>query len=102
MRENVIINGKSYVPAEITFGTACKLERMGLNIFEAGDKPLSLLGGYVAVTIGCGLDEAIEILDKHLATSGDYEEIFDTMIEAINESDFFQGQGKGKKKTSKK
>lgn len=102
MKESVIINGKSYVPAEITFGTACKLERMGINIFEVGNTPLTLLCGYVALTVGCNLDEASDIIDAHLSSGGDFNEIFDVVSDALDNSDFFREHGKGKKNTPKK
>ena len=97
MRESVIINEKSYVPAEITFGAACKLERMGLNIFEVGEMPLTMISGYIAITVGCSIDEAVKLMDEHIKKVGDYTEILETFTEAIEESDFFQGQGKKKK-----
>lgn len=102
MRTELVICGKSYKPAELTFGNLRKLEKMGLNPYELGATPVSAVTAYVALTVDCRLTDADQLLDKQMDEVGNIDEISECFTEAIEESGFFQQLLGTKKKNKKK
>lgn len=95
MRTELVIcdkdGNKTYTPAEFTFGNLRKLEQMGIDPLAIGNAPLAAISAYVALTVGCKLSEADEIIDTHIACGGDLNVFSEAMKEALEESDFFRG-----------
>lgn len=82
------INGKN-LKIVVTFNTLCKMEDLGIDISEH-TKPMSLLRGFVAVSLNETLEDAGKDIEAHVVNGGDIKEIIDEMTKAMNESGFFR------------
>jgi len=89
MRKEIEINNVKYTPAEITFNTYAEMEALGAELGNNA-KNLMNIRAYVAVTMGVDANTAGEAIEKMLISGGNLGEVTDCMIEAFEESDFFQ------------
>lgn len=90
MRKAVVVNGKSYSPAEMNFNNVCRMEELGAPITSHKELTLSTVRAYFAICAGIGLDEAGAEIEAHMVGGGELKEISEAYAEAIEESDFFQ------------
>ena len=90
MRKSIEINGKNYVPAELTFNNVCKMEEMGASLTDAKNRSMSMIRAYVAITMNAPEEFAGAELEKHVIGGGKIDEVAEAMSEAIEESGFFQ------------
>ena len=90
MRKAIEINGKTYVPAELTFNTICRMEEMGAALTDAENRSMSLLRAYVSVTMNVPEKVGGEEFEKHIINGGKIDDIANCLTEAIEESGFFQ------------
>ena len=90
MRKSVVINGKTYKPAELTFNNVCAMEEMGASLTDAKNRSMSLLRSYLAVTMNVPEEIAGQELEAHVIGGGEFTDLADCMAEAIEESGFFR------------
>lgn len=83
------INGKEYKALEFDFDLICDIEDMGINIEEAGDKPMKMVRAYIGMCMGVSKEVAGKEIQKHVLDGGDFSEAISTMYEMMGESDFF-------------
>ena len=88
----MVINGKTYTPARLTFGAMRLMEKNGLSINDIGSRPLEFLALYLALSMGNGadVDTAAAELDAHLDAGGDLNEISEALDNAVRASGFFK------------
>ena len=94
------INNTEYTTPELTFSNVCKLESWGIAVDNMGARPLGLLAGFVALTIGGkSLEDGEAAIDAHLAGGGKLDDIAANLYAAISESGFFKAAGEQPAKT---
>ena len=101
MKKSIILNSKEYEIPEFTYGTLCELENLGLNFTDIStiqNKPLNFVRVMLAYVCNSTLKQVDEELTKFLSEGGDFAELFNPIIDALNSSDFFQIQSKKHKK----
>ena len=88
----MVINGKTYTPARLTFSAMRKMERSGLTVNDIGSRPLEFLTLYLALSMGnnTDVDTAAAELDAHLDAGGDLNEISEALDNAVRASGFFR------------
>lgn len=88
----MVINGKTYTPARLTFSAMRKMEQSGLAVAAIGSRPLEFLALYLALSMGNGadVDTAAAELDAHLDAGGDLNEISEALDNAVRASGFFR------------
>ena len=88
----MVINGKTYTPARLTFGAMRLMEKNGLNINDIGSRPLEFLTIYFSMCMGnnTDVDTAAAELDAHLDAGGDLTEISEALDSAVKASGFFR------------
>lgn len=99
MKRNIIINGRVYPAAEVTFNTVCEFEDMGVPMPEIEKKSVMLLRAYVAICMGKKAAEAGAEIEQHVVNGGSFDDIASALTEAIEESGFFQALSKGAEET---
>lgn len=90
MRKELVICDEKYTPVELTFGNLAQFEDLGVDPLDISGKPFKAIGAYVALTVGCSLDEAFKLIETHIKKGGNTDEISGALAEAIEESGFFQ------------
>ena len=95
--KEIVINGKAYKSAEITFNALCAFEDLGLSLDSP--KQLSLVRAWIALTAGITLEEAGKLIEEHLANGGDFEPILEAFSEEVDASGFFRSLFKGTEAT---
>lgn len=88
----MIINGKSYKLPELDFNAVCELEEMGVSLLDGNVKPLTMIRGFVALTIGDS-EQAGKEIEAHLINGGSLVDIMAEITEAIDNSGFFHALG---------
>lgn len=87
---NIIINSKKYEIPEIDFNMICEIEEHGTSILNIKDKPFVTLRGILAVLMGEDTYTAGKELEQHIIKGGTLEETMETIMKALEKSDFFQ------------
>lgn len=100
MKTHMIINGKNYRPAALTFNNVCNMEEMGANLNEAQSKSMSLLRAYLAVSMNVTAEVAGNEMEAHVINGGDFTELGECLEEALKDSGFFQALNKRTETTS--
>lgn len=88
--ETFTINGKEYKAKAFDFNLVCDLEDMGVQIGEAGNKPMSMVRAYISLCIGKGKEFSGREIEQHIIGGGQFDEIMDVMSAEMDKSDFFQ------------
>lgn len=83
------INGKEYTLGEITFGTMCKLENMGINVSNMMDKPMNTVLAFATIAIG-DKKLAEKEMNEHLMHGGKLDSIVEGIQEAMSKSGFMK------------
>lgn len=84
------VNKVSYVAKPFDFDMVCELEDMGVT-FERIDKmPMSLIRAYFAICAGVSKEQAALLIQNHLVSGGNLDDITDPMAKEMNDSDFFR------------
>jgi hypothetical protein len=106
--KNFTINSKKYLPAEVDFNFICDLEDMGIEIKDFASKPMAVARAYFALCAKIDIENAGKEIQKHIINGGKLDELYDSLSEAVEKSDFFQAlnqteepevaESKGKKK----
>lgn len=93
----ILIEGKEYEIKTARFRTLKKLSRLGItpSMFEDDRYGLDVISGLLAITCDISIDEADDILDRHLE-SGESLEYFTPLINSLVGSDFTQDSAKKK------
>lgn len=93
------INGHEYTVPAMDFKSMCKLEKMGINLSEMGNMPMTVMAGFMALAMNASLDEAMDEIQNHIADGGVIDDIATPFNKALEESGFLSGvRGKKSKK----
>ena len=94
------INNTEYTTPTLNFSNTCKLEQWGIDMASMASKPLTLLAGFVALTVGGkSLEDGEAAVDAHLASGGKLDDITTALNEAIESSGFFKATAEQTAKT---
>ena len=88
------VNGKSYRAKEFDFNLLCDLEEQGLRLEDIDKKPMSLIRTYLAFCANITKEQAGKEIENHLINGGEFNDVIETMSEAMNESGFFRSMRK--------
>ena len=89
----VVINNVEYNVPEVTFNAICDLADLGVDVINMDDamsNPLKMTRGIVAWITKTNLEQAGNILEKHMLSGGGFDDIYDVFTKAISESGFFK------------
>ena len=86
----MIINGKTYKDADLTFNAVCQMEAMGAPITNITDNVMSAVRAYAAISMKTSVDKAGAELEAHVINGGDLQGVIEAMNAKIEESGFFQ------------
>lgn len=103
------INGKNYNAKGFDFNLLCDMEDLGVSMDTMTSKPMSAVRAYFSMCADTTPDIAGKEMEAHMVSGGQLDEIMETMLEMMNESDFFRAlskdteteDGKGESKKSK-
>lgn len=87
------INGKDFTLPKMNFSMLCALEELGVNLGDAGAKPLSFIAACFAAGMGTDILTAKSEIDAHIAQGGDLSEISNEISKEIEGSGFFKAPG---------
>lgn len=91
----VTINGTDYKVPEINFDAICELEENGVYLLtmSRNDRRFAtMIRGLTAWIMKSDTATASEEIQEHIKNGGNIMEILDAVMEAMNESGFFNGQ----------
>lgn len=91
------INGTEYKLPELNFNAMCRLEDMGISLYEMDKRVLSTVRGFLALAMDDDMERAGVEIEKHLSGGGSIDVIMDDINKAVNESGFFRSLNQGKK-----
>ncbi|MCF0187715.1 MAG: hypothetical protein HUJ98_14655 [Bacteroidaceae bacterium] len=83
-----ILNGKEIKGAELDFNAMCLMEEYGGDL--SSGKTNSVVRAYVAVCMKSNPNLAGIEIQNHVLNGGKLDDIYLTLTEAIEESDFFR------------
>ena len=86
----MIINGKTYKDADLTFNAICQMEAMGAPITNISENIMSAVRAYAAISMKTTVDKAGAELEAHVVNGGDLQGVIEAMNAKIEESGFFQ------------
>ena len=88
----VTINNKKYNVPKLGFGHMEKLESEGYDVIAMFKKSqlFAPASAFIMLCANCDRDEANRLAEQHIYGGGDMQEIYESFIDAINESDFFK------------
>ena len=86
----MIINGKTYKDADLTFNAICQMEAMGAPITNISENIMSAVRAYAAISMKTTVDKAGAELETHVVNGGDLQGVIEAMNAKIEESGFFQ------------
>lgn len=84
------LNGVTVVAKRFDFNMICDLEDLGVSIQEAQKKPMAMVRAYIAICLGCSIDQAGQEMEKHLIAGGSFEDVMSVMAKEMETSDFFR------------
>ena len=93
----VIINGNKYDIPEIDFDAVCELEEYGVELMainKNSPKIASTVRGFAAWVMATDLETASKEIASHIQGGNGIVEIFNSMIDAVQNSGFFKQGGK--------
>ena len=91
---SVTINNKTYAVPKMDFDMVCQLEENGVSLLAMNDsnpKIATTLRAFVALIIGCSLQEASTEIQAHLEGGGSIADLVTAITDALNESGFSKG-----------
>jgi hypothetical protein len=91
--KNVKINNKPYKVPPVNFADVCRLEEDGdISLLNTVQKGKFFVLGWVAIMhiVGCDKDEAMYLMEQHVAGGGKLPPIYEGFNKALEESAFFQ------------
>lgn len=85
------LNGKEYKNFELDFNTICKLEELGVNIAD----PQSLQGldsirKIISIVFDFDVEKAGKEIEAHIIGGGNFNEISEVIVKAIEDSGFIK------------
>lgn len=92
--KSFVINNKSYLAKEFTFGTIRQFENAGLSLSNIQSMPMTLVSVYLSICAGISVDAADKEINDHVINGGSLDEIFALITEEMAESRFFQALNK--------
>ena len=95
----MIINGKTYKDADLTFNAVCQMEAMGAPITNITDNVMSAVRAYAAISMKTTVEKAGAELEAHVINGGDLQGVIAAMNAKIEESGFFQALRKKSEET---
>ena len=95
------INGSEYKLPELNFNAMCRLEDMGISLYEMDKRVLSTVRGFLALAMDDDMERAGVEIENHLAGGGSIDVIMDEINKAVNESGFFRSQSEQERGESK-
>ena len=95
----MIINGKTYKDADLTFNAVCQMEAMGAPITNITDNVMSAVRAYAAISMKTTVEKAGAELEAHVINGGDLQGVITAMNAKIEESGFFQALRKKSEET---
>lgn len=95
MTREIEIDGKKIVFAELTFGNARKMSKMGVDFRHLMQvDTLTLVHAYIRVSTNVSEEVADALIQKYILAGGSLDDIVDAFGAAIDESGFFQALAK--------
>lgn len=95
------LNGVTVVAKKFDFNMICDLEDMGVSLQEAQSKPMNMVRAYIAICLGCSIDQAGQEMETHLIGGGSFEDVMSVMAKEMETSDFFRNLNQPKTATKK-
>jgi len=88
----IVINNKTYTVPELNFRHAKQLEQFGVPLIRMNDLNLmfTIVSAFVSIVVGCDSDYADYLIEQHILSGGNIEDIYKAYIDAIAESHFFK------------
>lgn len=88
--------GENYQYKEMDYNMICDLEEMGVPLAEVKRLSMSFLRAYISLCIGGDTEEAGKKIQRHIVNGGNFEEVFEVLKTAMDDSDFFRALKKDK------
>lgn len=85
------LNGKEYKNFELDFNTICKLEEIGVNIADASSlSGLDAIRKIMSVAFDFDIHKAGVEIEEHIKNGGNFSEISEIVVKAIEDSGFIK------------
>lgn len=88
----VKINNKNYTVPQLGFGHMQQLESEGISIVDLMRKRqiFSMASALIIVCTGAPVESANNLAEQHVLGGGKLDTLYETFIDAVNESAFFK------------
>lgn len=92
--KKITVNGKEYNAVDFDLNTMCDFDDLGISIEDFGTKQMSMIRAYVALCMKTDVKSAGNEIQAHIVNGGTLDDIADTLMTKVDESDFFRALGK--------